>query len=204
MTGLRPDHAAWPYNAVMDNSASLANHFLIALPALEDPNFSRGVTLLCQHDADGAMGILINRVSDFTLGDILGQMDIRCDDPALAATPVLAGGPVQRERGFVLHSPERDQWDSSYRISEALCLTTSRDILVAMAEGSGPSDAVVALGYAGWGAGQLESELQEDAWLTVHADLDVLFRTAVEQRWTAAARLIGLDLAQLAPYSGHA
>lgn len=188
----------------MDSPASLANHFLIALPALEDPNFSRGVTLLCQHNEEGAMGILINRASDFTLGDILGQMDIPCEDDALSATPVLSGGPIQRERGFVLHSPDRDQWDSSFRVSAELCLTTSRDILVAMAEGKGPKHAVVALGYAGWSAGQLESELQEDAWLTVPADLGVLFRTGIEQRWMAAARLIGLDLSQLAPYSGHA
>lgn len=188
----------------MDSPTSLANHFLIALPALADPNFSRGVTLLCQHGAEGAMGIMINRASDFTLGDILGQMDIECADAALASQVVLAGGPVQRERGFVLHSPDRDQWDSSYRISETLCLTTSRDILVAMAQGEGPEHAVVALGYAGWEAGQLESELQEDAWLTVPADLGVLFGTALEQRWTAAAQLIGLDLSQLAPYSGHA
>ncbi len=188
----------------MDSPASLANHFLIALPALADPNFSRGVTLLCQHNAEGAMGIMINRTSDFTLGDILGQMDIQCEDAALAATPVLAGGPVQRERGFVLHSPQDTDYDSSFRISDTLCLTTSRDILVAMAEGVGPSQAVVALGYAGWEAGQLESELQEDAWLTVRADLGVLFETGLDQRWMAAARLIGLDLSQLAPYSGHA
>ena len=188
----------------MDSPASLANHFLIALPALADPNFSRGVTLLCQHSEEGAMGIMINRASDFTLGDILGQMDIACEDQALAATPVLTGGPIQRERGFVLHSPDRDQWDSSYRVSETLCLTTSRDILVAMASGEGPKHAVVALGYAGWGAGQLEAELQEDSWLTVRADLEVLFHTGIEQRWMAAARLIGLDLSQLAPYSGHA
>lgn len=194
----------WTYNKRMDSPASLANHFLIALPALADPNFSRGVTLLCQHSAEGAMGIMINRTSDFTLGDILGQMDIQCEDAALAATPVLAGGPVQRERGFVLHSPGDAEYDSSYRISDTLCLTTSRDILVAMAEGVGPRQAVVALGYAGWEAGQLEAELQEDAWLTVRADLGVLFDTDLEQRWMAAARLIGLDLSQLAPYSGHA
>jgi putative transcriptional regulator len=188
----------------MDSPESLANHFLIALPALADPNFSRGVTLLCQHNDEGAMGILINRVSDFTLGDILGQMDISCDDPTVVATPVLSGGPIQRERGFVLHSPDREEWDSSFRVSSDLCLTTSRDILVAMAAGEGPKHAVVALGYAGWGAGQLESELQEDSWLTVRADLGVLFDTGIDQRWMAAAQLIGLDLSQLAPYSGHA
>ncbi|GIX34465.1 MAG: UPF0301 protein [Lysobacteraceae bacterium] len=189
----------------MDAPSSLASHFLIAVPALEDPNFSRGVTLLCQHAEDGAMGIMVNRPSDLTLGEILRQMDIPCEDARLAAEPVLLGGPVQRERGFVLHSGDgAEQWDSSFRISERIWLTTSRDILAAMAEGRGPSRALVALGYAGWGPGQLESELQQDAWLTVRADPDILFATPVEQRWMAAARLIGLDLAQLAPYSGHA
>ena len=120
------------------------------------------------------------------------------------ATPVLAGGPVQQERGFVLHTPDREDWDSSFRVSDRLCLTTSRDILIAMAAGQGPKQAVVALGYAGWGAGQLESELQEDTWLAVNAEPGILFDTGIEQRWTAAARLIGLDLNLLTPYSGHA
>jgi putative transcriptional regulator len=195
---------ALPYNAGMDQARSLANHFLIAVPAMSDPNFSRGVTLLCQHNDDGAMGLIVNRLSSYTLGDILGQMDIPTDDAALAATPVLAGGPVQQERGFVLHTPDREDWDSSFRVSDHLCLTTSRDILVAMAAGKGPKRAVVALGYAGWGAGQLESELQEDAWLAVQADPGIVFDTELEQRWTAAARLIGLDLTLLTPYSGHA
>ena len=188
----------------MDDARSLANHFLIAVPAMSDPNFSRGVTLLCQHNDDGAMGLIVNRLSSYTLGDILGQMDIHTDDAALAATPVLAGGPVQQERGFVLHTPDKEDWDSSFRVSDRLCLTTSRDILIAMAAGKGPKQAVVALGYAGWGAGQLESELQEDTWLAVQADPGIVFDTELEQRWTAAARLIGLDLNLLTPYSGHA
>lgn len=188
----------------MDAQRFLANHFLIAVPSMNDPNFSRGVTLLCQHNDEGAMGLVINRLSSYTLGDILRQMEIETAQPELAAMPVLAGGPIQQERGFVLHSPERTDYDSSFPVSEQLCLTTSRDILLAMAAGQGPRHAVVALGYAGWSAGQLESELQQDAWLTVKADPSILFGTEIEQRWLAAAQLIGIDLNLLPTYSGHA
>jgi len=188
----------------MDAASYLANHFLIAVPALSDPNFSRGVTLLCQHNEDGAMGILINRLSNYRLGDILAQMDISTDNAELAAAPVLAGGPVQPERGFVLHEPTEQTWDSSFRISDQLNLTTSRDILAAMARGDGPRRAVVALGYAGWGAGQLENELQQNAWLAVSADPSICFDTEIEQRWAAAARLMGIDMSLLTAYAGHA
>jgi putative transcriptional regulator len=187
----------------MESPSTLANHFLIATPSMDDPNFSRGVTLLCQHGEDGAMGLLVNRISDFTLGEVLAQMRIECSDPELAATPVLLGGPVQTERGFVLHDGG-EGWDSTLRVSAQLCVTTSRDILVSMAEGKGPKHALVALGYAGWTAGQLEEELQADAWLTVPATEAVLFHTPIEQRWQAAARLMGVDLDRLTGYSGRA
>lgn len=188
----------------MDPARSLANHFLIAVPALHDPNFSRGVSLLCQHDDDGAMGVLINRLSSYRLGEILQQMDISTENEALAAAPVLVGGPVQPERGFVLHEPTGQAWDSTLEVSASLHLTTSRDVLAAMARGEGPRRALVALGYAGWSAGQLEGELQENAWLTVGADNAILFDTPIEQRWPQAARLMGVDLARLAGYAGHA
>ncbi len=183
---------------------SLANHFLIALPALADPNFSRGVTLLCQHGSEGAMGLIVNRLSSYRLGDILQQMDIETSDAGLSTAPVLLGGPVQPERGFVLHDPAGSGWDSTFEVSPTLHLTTSRDILAAMARGQGPRRALVALGYAGWSAGQLEEELQEDAWLTVPADPAILFDTPIESRWEAAARLVGVDLNRLTAYSGHA
>ncbi len=188
----------------MDADRYLANHFLIAVPSLNDPNFSRAVTLLAQHNDEGAMGVMINRLSDYKLGDILGQMDIQTDDRDLLATPVLAGGPVQPERGFVLHDPTEREWDSSFLISPQLALTTSRDILIAMAEGNGPRRAVVALGYAGWTAGQLEIELQENTWVAAQADASILFDTPVEQRWSAAARLIGIDMSLFTNYAGHA
>jgi putative transcriptional regulator len=185
------------------DSHFLNDHFLIAAPSLHDPNFSRGVTLICQHTAEGAMGLIINRLSEYRLGDVLEQMHIETALPAVAAAPVLLGGPVQPERGFVLHDPG-GSWDSTFEVSPQLSLTTSRDILVAMAEGSGPRQAVVALGYAGWTEGQLESELAENAWLTVPADTAIVFRTPIAERWLAAAQLMGVDLRFMTDYSGHA
>ena len=188
----------------MDATRFLGNHFLIAVPAMEDPNFSRGVTLVCQHTAEGAMGLLVNRVSDYLLGDVLDQMNIRTELDHLAVAPVLVGGPVQPERGFVLHTPDGETWDSTYAISSSLSLTTSRDVLEAIALGKGPQHSVVALGYAGWGDGQLENELQENSWITVGVDNSILFSTPVDQRWAAAARLMGVDVTLLTDYAGHA
>ena len=180
-----------------------ANHLLIAMPALSDPNFSRGVTLLCQHDDDGALGIIVNRLSGLKLGDVFGQMSIETDIEAVARAPVYSGGPVQTDRGFVLHEPF-GQWDSTFRVSDQVCVTTSRDVLVAMAEGRGPKRTLLALGYAGWGAGQLESELRENAWLSVPASPEILFDTPLGTRWEAAARLAGVDVRMLTDYAGHA
>jgi len=188
----------------MHAGTALGNHFLIALPAMADPNFSKAVTLLCHHTDDGAMGITINRLSTYRLGDVLAQMDIASEDPALAAAPVLLGGPVQPERGFVLHEPTPESWDSTFVVAPDLHLTTSRDVLAAMAQGVGPRRALVALGYAGWSAGQLESELQANAWLTVAADSRILFDTPLEARWGASAKLMGVDLNRITAYSGHA
>ena len=184
-------------------ASSLANRLLVALPALHDPNFARSVTLLCQHDGDGAMGVVVNRVSEYTLGEVFRQMGIASDDEALQARAVLAGGPVHPERGFVIHDGD-GQWDSSLEIGDGLRLTTSRDVLEAMARGDGPSQAVVALGCAGWGAGQLEQELVDDSWLMVPNRREVLFELPLEQRWQAAAGSIGVDLVNYASHSGHA
>ena len=181
----------------------LANQLLIALPALADTNFSRSVALICQHDDDGAMGIVVNRASEYTLGEVLGQMGVEGGDEGLRAQIVLAGGPVHPERGFVLHDGGL-QWDSTMAIADALFLTTSRDILEAMAKGEGPTNAIVALGCAGWGSGQLEQELTENDWLTAPADPELLFALPLESRWQAAAGRIGVDFAHLADYSGHA
>ena len=187
----------------MDSPDTLANQLLIALPALGDPQFARSVTLVCQHDAEGAMGVMVNRPSEYTLGDVLQQMGIDCPDEALRARPVLAGGPVHPERGFVLHDGG-GEWDSTLPITDTLAVTTSRDVLEAIAGGDGPAHAIVALGCAGWGAGQLEQELIENSWLTAPADAELLFALPLEARWQAAAGRIGVDLARLADYSGHA
>jgi putative transcriptional regulator len=181
----------------------LANQLLIALPALADSNFARSVALICQHDADGAMGLVVNRPSEYTLGEVFGQMGLEGGDPSLRSQIVLAGGPVHPERGFVLHDGG-SQWDSTLAITERLFLTTSRDILEAMARGDGPDNAIVALGCAGWGSGQLEQELTENDWLTAPADPELLFELPLDARWQAAAGRIGVDFAYLADYSGHA
>jgi putative transcriptional regulator len=181
----------------------LTNQLLIALPALAETNFSRSVALICQHDDDGAMGIVVNRRSEYTLGEVLGQMGLEGGSETLRAQPVLAGGPVHPERGFVLHDGG-PRWDSTLAIADSLFLTTSRDILEAMARGEGPDNALVALGCAGWGSGQLEHELTENDWLTAPADAELLFTLPLEARWQAAAGRIGVDFAHLADYSGHA
>jgi putative transcriptional regulator len=181
----------------------LVNHLLIAVPALDDPHFARGVTLLCEHNEHGAMGLLVNRRSDYRLGEVFEQMEIPTAFQAIADDTVMVGGPVLPDRGFVLHDGG-DEWPSTMRVAPGVAVTTSREILAAMARGEGPRRHLVALGYASWGAGQLEQELAENAWLTVPADQAILFDTPIEQRWHAAARRLGVDLGQLPSYIGHA
>lgn len=187
----------------MPEPRSFAEHFLIAMPAMDDPNFVRSVTLVCQHDEGGAMGLVINHPANVRFGELLDQLRLANGDAALAERLVLDGGPVQPDRGFVLHDDPRP-WDSSLRLRNGLAVTTSRDILEAMARGDGPRNALVTLGCAGWGAGQLEQELAEDSWLTVPADPEVLFDAPLDERWQLAASRIGVDLFRLAGYSGHA
>jgi len=186
------------------SESSLKNHFLIAMPGLEDPNFSRTVTYICDHDAEGAMGIVINRPSELSLADVLTHMGIDCHDAGAGEQPVYLGGPVQEERGFVLHSPNQGGWKSSIAVTDAIGITTSRDILEAMARGEGPDQALVALGYAGWGAGQLEAEMKDNAWLSGPAEASVLFDLAPDKRWAAAAHLLGVDMALMSTDAGHA
>lgn len=187
----------------MADTPCFTDHFLIAMPALEDPNFHRSVTLVCQHDASGAMGIVINRAADYTLGELLDQLSLPTDDPRVASLPIFSGGPVHADRGFVLHDDPRE-WNSTLRFGRGLAVTTSRDILAAMARGDGPRNALVALGYAGWTAGQLEEELAQNSWLTVPADQGIVFTTPLQDRWQAAASALGVDLSVLADYAGHA
>ena len=179
------------------------NQVLIALPTLADPNFSRSVALICQHDAEGAMGLVLNHPSDFTMGEVLRQMDIPGAAPALARQPVLLGGPVQRDRGFVLHEDARD-FGPSPRASAS---RISRDVLIARPwpkRSDGPADFVMALGYAGWGAGQLEEEIVQNSWLTVPAERAIIFDTPIERRWQAAAGVLGIDISGVSDSVGHA
>lgn len=187
----------------MSESSSLRNHFLIAMPALADPNFSHTVTYICEHNDEGAMGIVINRPMPITLAEVLRQMEIEPSKNLDTSVVVNEGGPVQPEHGFVVHSPV-GAWESSMPITDDIALTTSRDILSAIGHAEGPAHYLIALGYAGWGPGQLETEIAENAWLSGPASMEILFDLPLEQRWEAAARLLGVDLNLLSSDIGHA
>jgi putative transcriptional regulator len=181
----------------------LSNQLLIAMPSLRDPHFARGVAVMCKHDKDGAMGIVINRPSNLRLLDVLDQMQIPTALPMIANTTVFNGGPVTPGRGYVLHETWGD-YQHSMQISDALQLTTSRDVLEDLAAGVGPKRHLVALGAAGWDAGQLEQELQENAWLHASIQEDILFQWPVDQRWQRATSRLGFDPLLMPDYVGHA
>ncbi|WP_456406970.1 YqgE/AlgH family protein [Thiolapillus sp.] len=187
----------------MSEASSLTNHFLIALPTLQDPNFSRTVTYICEHTNEGTMGIIINRPSALQLTDILHHMGIEETPDTPADMRIFIGGPVQEDRGFLLHSPAK-RWDSTLVITDDLAVTTSQDLVKALAKNEGPDNILFALGYAGWGPGQLEQELQQDAWIFGPASDEILFHTPVEQRWEAAAKLAGVDVNLISNIGGHA
>lgn len=186
----------------MTDDTSLRDHFLIAMPALSDPNFDHSVTYICEHNDEGAMGILINRQMAITMAEVLAQMEIVPSRRFDTTLQVHHGGPVQPEHGFVLHSPV-GAWESSLQVTETIALTTSRDILRAIAHGEGPSNYLIALGYAGWGPGQLEQEMVDNAWLSCPAEHHILFDLPVAERWSAAAALLGVDLNLLSTEIGH-
>jgi putative transcriptional regulator len=181
-----------------------SNQLLVAMPSLADPNFSHSVTLVCEHNERGALGIVINRPLDMRMSEVLDQLSLVTQDARLRDMPVLAGGPVQRDRGFVLHRPGPQAFESTMQVSETLHVTTSRDVLAAMARGNGPAHAAIALGYAGWEAGQLDEELLQNAWLTVPCDDSLIFELPFEQRWHAAARLLGIELSRISSQAGRA
>jgi putative transcriptional regulator len=181
----------------------LTNQFLISMPSLKDPNFEKTVTYICVHSEEGAMGIVINKPLEIGLGEIFVQMDISVDNPDANNKTIYQGGPVQIDHGFILHQSDRE-WGSSIIVSPDLCVTTSKDILEAMAEGDGPEESLVALGYAGWSAGQLEQELMDNAWLSGPADPDIIFNTTSEECWQSAANHIGIDIEKLSSDVGHA
>ena len=186
-------------------SASLRNQFLIATPTLEDGIFKSSVTYICEHDEDGAMGIIINRPSDLKFNDLVKEFEA-IESSELNTQPVMVGGPVGLERGFVLHQTPANtiEWLSTLQISNEVALTGSKDILTALGEGQGPEKFLFVLGYAGWGAGQLEQELMENDWLTSPATPEILFSTPYHLRAEAAAKLLGVDLSALATQPGNA
>ena len=189
-------------------SINLTDHFLIAMPAMDDPYFSRTLIYIAEHNDQGALGLIVNRTADVKVSEILNKLatedsDIRYTHSTRADQAVLLGGPVQTERGFVLHAPFQ-QYASTVRISERLGLTSSRDILEDWAQGQGPKHMLLALGYAGWSAGQLEEELARNAWLTVPADEHVLFETLPSEKYSQAMRLLGINETMISDTAGHA
>lgn len=186
---------------------SLCNHFLIAMPSLNDPNFQQSVSYICEHNNEGAMGVVINRPLDLTFADLCDQLEIEITDTDTVSYPIFDGGPVETERGFILHTPIGD-WESTLAITKNIGLTMSQDIIQAIAEGydsdnTPPEHFIITLGYAGWSEDQIEDEIAENVWLNVPATHDILFQTPVEQRWTAAAASLGINLQQLSTDIGH-
>jgi putative transcriptional regulator len=186
---------------------SLAHHFLIAMPAMADPNFARTLTYICEHNGEGALGIIVNRPIDMDLATLFERVNISLEsDEAVnnfKAMPVYFGGPVQTDRGFVLHRPS-GEWQSTLKVTDDIALTSSRDILQTMGETGEPHDVLVTLGYAGWSAGQLEWELSQNAWLTVAAQPQIIFDLPAEERLPAAMQLLGIDFTNLSDTAGHA
>ena len=187
----------------MESQDSLCNQLLIAMPGMLDPNFSSTVTLVCEHNDEGALGIVINRPMDMKLEGLFEQLDVSDADRSIADYPVLNGGPVAKERGFVLHNPGAD-FESSVAVSDEVQLTLSRDVIDAMAAGDGPDKSLVALGYAGWEPGQLEAEMLANTWLTVPASPEVIFDVPFAERWSVAAQTIGIDISKISLDAGHA
>ena len=187
----------------MVESSSLSDQFLIAMPALDDPNFSKTVTYMCDHNEEGAMGLVINRPLDLDIHELFSHLEIENNQQDSGYIPIYQGGPVQTERGFVLHR-DIGEWEASLIVNDDIAITMSQDIIAAIAKGKGPKDYLIALGYAGWGAGQLEGELVANAWLNGPADAGIIFDTPIEQRWTASANHLGIELKNISSDIGHA
>lgn len=187
----------------MASRINLTDHFLIAMPAMEDPYFSRSLIYIAEHNDQGALGVMVNRPIDMTLAALFQRIELPFETERLANQPVLFGGPVQTDRGFVLHRPV-GTWQSTLAVNAEIGLTTSRDVLQSVGQDGVPSDMVITLGYSGWGSGQLEHEIAQNAWLTVPADPRILFELPYEERLPSALELLGIDLTNLAGQAGHA
>ncbi|RKT63024.1 putative transcriptional regulator [Azonexus fungiphilus] len=186
----------------MDN-VNLTDNFLIAMPALEDPYFANALVYICEHNENGALGIIVNRPIDMDLAGLFEKIEIKLEQPGLARLPVYFGGPVQLDRGFVLHRPI-GHWQSTLAVNAEVGLTSSRDVLAAVAKEGSPSEIIVSLGYSGWDAGQLEDELAQNSWLTVPAKPAILFDLPPEERLPAAMQKLGISFSQLSDVAGHA
>jgi putative transcriptional regulator len=185
---------------------NLANHFLIAMPSMQDPIFGGAVVYICEHNDKGVLGVVINKPTDMTMEVLFERIDLKLADglrSSVVDEPIMFGGPVQDDRGFVLHTPG-GRYSSSLTVTEDVAFTTSIDVLEAVAAGEGPQRMLVSIGYAGWSPGQLEEEISRNGWLTVDADAHVLFDLPIEQRYTAAIKLLGIDPLMLASEAGHA
>ncbi len=185
------------------DSVNLTDNFLIAMPTLEDPYFSNALVYICEHNEHGALGIIVNRPIDMNLAGLFDKIDIKLEADSLANLPVYFGGPVQLDRGFVLHRPV-GQWQSTLAINSEIGLTSSRDVLASVGSAGLPAEILVTLGYAGWDAGQLEDELAQNSWLTVLAKASILFDLPPEERLPAAMQKLGISFTQLSDVAGHA
>jgi putative transcriptional regulator len=192
----------------IESSGSFANSFLIAMPGMTDPTFAGSLVYVCEHNEKGAMGLVVNRPTDLSLQTLFERIDLKLEIMPLSQAPVFYGGPVQTERGFVLHEAvgihDDEIYSSSVQVTERIRLTTSKDVLQAMSAGLGPQRVLITLGYAGWGGGQLEQEIAANGWLTVAADPYVLFDLDPAERYSAAVKLLGFDPAMLSSEVGHA
>jgi putative transcriptional regulator len=185
---------------------NLTNNFIIAMPSMADPIFEKSVTFICQHTEQGAMGLTINHPTDITLAQLLSQLEIPLVDESIAHTPIYLGGPVETGHGFILHSNDTDltSWSQTLKINDHISLSSSKDILTAIANGGGPSNYLITLGYAGWIKNQIEHEMQENSWLNVLADEQIIFKTPYEKRWEQAALKLGVDINLISAEIGHA
>ena len=186
-----------------DSDTSLVNKCLLATPAIKDPLFASSLVYMCEHNQSGSMGLVVNHPTDQNLDQIFDQLDIQCSDDNIRNQPLYIGGPVQLEQGFILHN-DADDWQKTIEISSNIHLTSSIDILQAIAAGKGPTDYLVMLGFSGWSSGQLESELQSNSWLTTSANTDLLFHQSADDKWQVAFDTLGFDISRLSPVSGNA
>jgi len=184
-------------------SSNLTHHFLVAMPSMLDPHFARSLTYIAEHNEQGALGVIVNRPLDMTLGTLFERVELNLESSGFDEQPVYFGGPVQTDRGFVLHRPS-GEWHSTLRVNDEVGLTSSRDILQAIGSKGEPREVLVSLGFSAWAAGQLEQELADNAWLTIPADMFIVFGLPPEQRLSAALQKLGIDLTQLSEVAGHA